>query len=175
MKFITLTIILIFINSDAQGYDCSGKPPFNPGGSIDVQATVSRYIWNHGNPEFEDVCVGSTSINWFDVRGREEEAYYCLKPAKSEIMVCKTKLGGDSAKIDIISSSWIRDWKSEPIREYRFHAYVTKMNNPGFYYDIFSRALSFILDPQPLVVEGSLRTGPSNPEDGFWIRLDFKK
>jgi hypothetical protein len=153
--------------------DCSSIAPFHPSGQQTVRVTVVRMAWDKGTPTDEEVCSKSTTIRWFDVRGREEEAYYCLKPNAEEIIFCETSLASEPAEIAVIPASWIRTWQPQPVREYRFHAYILKKRDPQFYYDVFSRALVQSLSSQDLVVEGALRTGPSNPDDGFWVRLEF--
>ena len=174
MKTIFYCAIFLFF-SKAFAYDCSAVAPFIPSGQQAVKVTVAKFKWDQGNPIYEDVCSESVTIDWFDVQGREEEAYYCLKPKLNEVAICKTTLGNEIAEVDVIPASWIRTGEHNPVREYRFHAYVVKENDPQFYYDIFSRSLLPDLSSQDLILEGSLRTGPSNPDDGFWIRAEFSK
>ena len=140
-----------------------------------AKVSISKFIWSHGQSDYKDVCSLSKSVRWFDVRGREEEAYYCLKPLSSEIAICDTELNGDPAEIEVVAASWVRNWKPSSVREYRFHAYIVKKADSEFYLDLFSRNLSFNLDPENNIIEGSLKTGPSNPKDGYWIRVEFQK
>lgn len=135
-------------------YDCSTVIPFNPSGHQAAKITVSKFKWDQGIPSYEDVCSKSVMINWFDVRGREEEAYYCLKPNISEVVNCNTTLGDDAAEVDVLPASWVRISGSSTLREYRFHAYVIKEKDPQFYYDIFSRSLLSDLSTQNVIVEG---------------------
>lgn len=175
MKAILLSLAMTMATSNGWAYDCSKSQPFPPMGEQTVKVTVSKFSWDHGQSNYEDVCSTTLSINSYDVRGREEEAYYCLKPSVAEIVICKTQINNESAEVEILPASWIRTWQISDMREYRFHAYVVKDNDPDFYYDIFSRVLSLDLKPQNLILEGSLKTGPSNPGDGFWIRTEFQK
>ncbi len=170
----TILMLITFTVSLSRAYDCSGVKPFKPSGNIKVNAYVSKFVWQNGIPNYEDICVVSNKIYWYDVRGREEAAYYCLKPPTEQILICKTEFENVEAEIRIYPASWIRNWMPSPVREYRFHAYITKTKDPNFYYDIFSRVLSDKLKLKSTALEGSLRTGPSNPSDGFWLRLEFK-
>lgn len=167
--------IFLITFSDAFASDCSAVGPFIPIGQQEVKATISKFRWEQENPIYEDVCIQSTKVSLFDVRGREEEAYNCLKPDPIEVITCKCTLESNAAQIKVIPASWIRTWQPNPLREYRFHAYVVKEADSKFYYDIFARSLSTELASQNIILEGSLKTGPSNPIDGFWIRLEFVK
>lgn len=174
MKF-SILLNLIFSTLHAFSYDCGPVAPFDSKGQLSIRVSVSKLKWDQSFLVNEDVCVESVKLNWFDVRNREEEAYYCLKPEPQEVLTCKTTLADGDAEVAIVPASWIRAWSPNPVREYRFHAYVVKKSDPQFYYDIFSRSLLPDLSSQDVIVEGSLRTGPSNPDDGFWIRVEFLK
>ena len=157
------------------GKDCLGVKPFSPIATQKIQATVARFYWLGGKQENEDVCTASISINAYDVRGREEDAYFCLKPNESQIIKCKTKLNGDDAEITIVPASWIRTWKPAAVREYRFHAYIGKIKDSNVYLDLFSRTLSFNLNGERSVIEGALKTGSGNQADGYSVRTEFLK
>jgi hypothetical protein len=174
MNAILFILGLSWLSSSAVAYDCSSIRPFVPGGQLTAKVSVSKFSWNNGQPDYQDVCSVSKSVRWFDVRGREEDAYYCLKPLPAEVATCDTELDGDPAQVEVITASWVREWQPTPVREYRFHAYVVKKSDPGFYLDVFSRNLSGNLDPENIVIEGSLKTGPSNPKDGYWVRVEFQ-
>ena len=160
----------------AEGFDCSKIKPFSPNGAQRVELAVSRYYWTkEGHSDWEDLCKGSLKIASYDIRGREEEAYYCLKPAATEILLCKTILNGDAAEIAVVPATSIQNSKHGDIRTYRFHSYVYKVSNPDYFYDIYSRSSSANLSLQNITVEGALKTGPKNPDDGFWIRAEFRR
>jgi hypothetical protein len=74
MKII-FCICALLVGLSAEAYDCSNVKPFVPMGQLIVKVTVARYFWSHGRADYEDVCSFSTPINWYDVQGREEEAY----------------------------------------------------------------------------------------------------
>jgi hypothetical protein len=167
--------VLSVCSLKAVAYDCSKVRPFAAGGSQKVSITVSKFAWSDGVETERQICQSSTKLDWYDVRGREEEAYYCLKPGAKEVIVCKTTLNGDEAEVQIVPASWIRNWEKKDIREYRFHAYVLKEKEPDYFYDIFARSLQDSLKAKHTIVEGALKTGPGNPEDGFWLRAEFQK
>lgn len=155
--------------------DCRGVRPFFPQGQMRATVTINRLYWNQqGVPSEEAVCRGFVQVSSYDVRGREEEAFYCLQPKESEIVVCNTQLDGALAQIQVVPATWVRNWTPSSVREYRFHAYVQKVQNPGFYYDVFARSMSFQIMPQNTVIEGALKTGPANVQDGYYVRVNFE-
>ena len=155
--------------------DCSQVKPFAPNGAIKANVTISKFTWKDSHHVDENICSGSINIPSYDVRGREDDAFYCLQPKPSELLSCKTKISLDDAEITIIPATWVRHWKPKDVREYRFHAYVVKTSNSDFYYDVFSRSLSEKISLKNLVLEGAIKTGPANAMDGYFIRVDFKK
>ena len=175
MRLLLIYIILLLSSLNALTYDCSNVKPFIPNGQQIIKIAVSRFTWSQGEQVFEEVCNSSSTIKWYDVRGREEEAYYCLKPEPNEVGTCKTMIGSEPAEIEIVPASWIRTWQPNSRREYRFHAYIIKEANPNFYYDIFSRSLTENLISENIIIEGALKTGPGNPDDGFWVHVEFLK
>lgn len=174
MRLVFLTLVVIF-SFRAFAYDCSSIKPFLPKGSQRVVVTVSKFSWKNGVNIDEQMCQSSILLRWYDVRGREEDAYYCLKPNPLEVITCKTSLNGDDAEVQVVPASWIRGWKPRTVREYRFHAYFVKTKKPDYFYDIFARSLQDNLKTRNVVVEGSLKTGSANPDDGLWVRTDFQK
>lgn len=84
-------------------------------------------------------------------------------------------IDSDPSEIQIVPASWIRNWSPNSRHEYRFHAYIIKESNPKYYYDIYSRSLIENLASENIIIEGALKTGPDNPQDGFWIRVEFLK
>lgn len=171
--FYALAILLF--SAAAAAKDCATVQPFKSIGSQKVHVSVMRLFWTADGQEQEDVCSGDVTVSAFDVRGREDDAYYCLKPAASSILGCSTTLDGEKAEVSIVPASWIRSWKPKAVREYRLHTYVVKAASPDFYIDVFSRSLTTKLKAQNLIVEGALRTGPANQGDGYFVRAEFKK
>jgi hypothetical protein len=174
MKGLFITLVSVF-SLKAVAYNCSAVKPFIPGGIQNVTATVSKFSWKEGLNSDEQICHVSTQFHWYDVRGREEEAYYCLKPDATEVISCNTLFNGEEAVVQLVPASWIRTWGSSDAREYRFHAYIVKVKKPDYFYDVFARSLQESLKIESITVEGSLKTGPANPDDGFWIRAEFQK
>lgn len=168
-------MILILTSQFSTAGDCSAVKPFRKAGSQKVHVSVARLFWVGSVQHDEDVCSVELKVDAYDVRGREDEAYDCLKPRDSEIVSCQSTLDGEAAEITVVPASWLRTWKPQDRREYRFHSYVVKTANPKFYLDIFSRSLSSKLSPQSLILEGALKTGPGNTRDGFYVRAEFKR
>ncbi|HRO66183.1 MAG TPA: hypothetical protein PL182_01315 [Pseudobdellovibrionaceae bacterium] len=174
MKFLIIFLSLLSFDS-AFSKNCSTVKPFKPDGFLNVHMTVSRFVWKDGEQVEEDICQGDVKIPSYDVRGREDDAFYCLHPKSGEFMSCRTKIDRDAAEVTVIPATWVRKWNPKDAREYRFHAYVGKTKDPKFYYDVFSRTLLNRLEIQNVVVEGALKVGPRNKSDGFFIRAEFQK
>lgn len=172
MKYYIALCALIIAN-ESYAFDCKNTKPFSSAGNYKVKVSVSRFEWIKGKNIELVVCTSFKGLNWFNVQAREDEAFYCLKPNASEVSTCKVKLNGDEAEIQVVPALWIRNWKLQIAQEHRFHAFVVKNKKPGYFYDIFSRSLSFDLKPKTLTLEGAMKTGSDNPEDGYWIRVDF--
>lgn len=155
----------------AFAYDCSQAGEFSPGGTMRVFVDVSRMELVNGTWSATELCHEMRTVRWFDIRGREEEAYYCLLPTTEEFVACPTEIAGQAARIEVFPASMIRTWHPEPARDYHFHAYVVREGAQDFDIDIFSRALSFRLEPDRQIIEGSLRsrTGDSS----HWVRVTF--
>lgn len=170
-----LLFLLLILGSEVTfAKDCRGVRPFFPQGQMRAAVSVSRLYWNQGVPSEEAVCRGFVQVSSYDVRGREEDAFDCLQPKEAEIVVCNTQIDGAPAKVQVVPATWIRNWTPSSVREYRFHAYIQKVKEPGFYYDVFARSLSFQIMPQSTVVEGALKTGPANAQDGYFVRVSFE-
>lgn len=172
-------ILTVFLSSFAAAYDCQNVPPFTPLESQSVKISVGRFYWSieDGTPieNVEDVCTKRGAVFAYDVRGRETDAYYCLKPQTHEVFSCPTTLNGQAAEIAVLPATWIRTWNPSDVREYRFHAYVMDVNHPDIYLDVFSRTLSFDLAKGSVITEGAIKNGPGDAKDGFFIRVEFQK
>ena len=175
MTEILWSITLLSLCNNAFAIDCTSQPKFEPSGFLSASVTVELNTWKNGEQQFDPVCKKIVQVPLFDVQGREDAAYYCLKPKESEIVSCPTYLATEMATITVVPASWIRTWNKSSFREYRFHAYAQKNNIPDFYLDIFSRTLTQKLSPQSTIIEGSFASGPMNPLSGYWIRVEFKE
>lgn len=175
MKKNILVLTLFFFTFRVHSFDCSNIAPFESKGTLIVNVTIESNRWSNGEVKYETICKKVLQIPWFDVRGREEAAYYCLRSKVSEIVSCPTTLENDTATIFVLPASWVREWTGSPVREYRFHAIAQKNNDPDYYLDIFSRTLNENLHLQTTTIEGSLAQGSKVPTDGFWIRVEFSK
>jgi hypothetical protein len=170
---IALPFFFLFAPTLSFAFECAPTAPFIPQGKLAAKISVARSYGSHGSPNFEDICKIPLLLDWYDVSGREEEAYYCLKPKASEVAQCDTELSGLAATISVVPSSWIRGWEGGQMREFRFHAYVQSKKDPTSYLDLFGRNLSGNLNELSSIIDGSVKTGPGNPSDGFWIRVEF--
>lgn len=174
-----IILLTFFWFSYSQAYDCQNVPPFTPLEQQSVKISVGRFYWSveNGVPieNVEDVCSKTGSISAYDVRGRETDAYYCLKPQTREVFSCATTLNGQAAEIAVLPAAWIRNWSPSDVREYRFHAYVMDVSHPDIYLDVFSRTLSLNLAKDSIITEGAIKSGPGDSKDGFFIRVEFQK
>lgn len=178
-KTISILALILFLSVSALAYDCSSVQPFHPISTQYVRIFTARFYWRTDGgverEENEDICSGEVTVPVFDVRGREEEAYYCLKPFPTQVLMCPTVRDGQPVEIVVVPASWIRNWTSAPARDFRFHAYVESPTDPK-YLDVFSRTLSFDLTDQHLLVEGAIKAAPNDPlTDGYFVRVEFMK
>ncbi len=154
----------------ALGIDCSKIKPFIFLENQKVTVAVTKISWLEGKQEFEDICEGKTEFEAFDVRGREEDAFNCLK---AKPIICKTTLNGNTATVAVVSASWIRSWKPLPVRDYHFHAYISQDKDLDYNFDLFARQLTEKLVAQHFILESALKSGPKNPVEGFLVRVQF--
>lgn len=169
-----LMFLMYFANSRAFGVDCSVIAPFFPVGQQNIVISADRFFWKDGQQHSEEICSVGKSIPIYDVRGREEEAYYCLKPLESQIASCMTQYLGEDAVMIVSPASWIGQFDSEDLRSYRFHTYVYPSRNPSDYLDIFARTLTPRLENQSIILEGSKVSGEiSLMNEGYWVRVKF--
>lgn len=171
--------LIVFPISLLGATDCRSVAPFTPFEEQSVKVSVGRFFWTTVDGEavqnFEDVCARTGTISAYDVRGREADAYYCLKPAAQEVFSCATTLNGRAAEVAVLPATWIRTWTPSDVREYRFHAYVMDLADSQNYLDVFSRTLSTRLTKDDVITEGAIKNGPGEARDGYFIRLEFVK
>jgi hypothetical protein len=166
----------MFFPMVAEAIDCSTEPPFQSLGSVKARVSLAHWYRATGsqNKSEEDVCTKDITLSIFDVRGREESAYYCLKPFPEEVVVCETTLNDSPAEFAIVPAIWQRTARNRTLIETRFHAYVQDKKNPQAYLDIFSRSLNPPPLPEEIILEGSLRSGSASPlADDYWVRMEI--
>jgi hypothetical protein len=162
--------LLLFLSIKSQAVECK---PFATLDHQSTKITITKLTQNDNGEETEiSICEQTKSMRSFDVRNREAEAYICLKPNEDEVLTCDID---KDQQITAVPASWIRNWKPKTVREYRFHAYITKRKDPAYYKDIFSRSLSPNLKPQNITIEGAIKNDPKQKEDGYFIRVEFQK
>lgn len=182
MKKITLltSLFSILSLSHAKAYDCSNTQPFIPVGLQKVQVYVGHFFWktaSDGTREevVEDVCATRlpVEIPVLDIRGREEEWFYCSTvPA---VLECSTTYQGVQAKIEVKPAIVIRSWKGSSALDHHFHAYITPGGDPTRCFDLFSRSISSKLTPYSITLDaaGGGR-GENSGVDSFYVRTDFE-
>lgn len=139
-----------------------------------VTVSAARFYWQNGQQQTEDICSVQRALPIYDVRGRENDAYYCLKPLESQIATCTTQYGGETAMVSVVPASWIRTFDNQDLRSFNFHAYIQPAGNPSGYLDIFARTLTSHLENQNIIIEGSKTAGESSPlNEGYWVRVRF--
>ena len=173
---ILIFLQLIFSLLGAQAsppIDCSKVAPFVP-----IRFERAQIQAVHLNNSFSTliddlICESGIDVPVYDIRGRERDAYYCLKPLKEEILQCKTQMKGEDAEITIVPGIRIRlDQNKVSWKSHYFHAYV--YSESKFLLDLFSRQLTQNLKSDPVIIEGSklLRT-PSSNSEGYWVQVRF--
>jgi len=164
------------LSHEAMAVDCARELPFATVGFFRAEVSVVRLLWTDdgATQTEEEVCTQSLSVDAYDVRGREEAAYWCLKP--QDVANCSTEMNGDPASVTVAPAIWTRKGKDSPLTELRFHGYAQSDSNPSDYLDIFSRTLFEVLPDSAVILEGAINPGPHSPiKDGYWIRAVFKK
>lgn len=159
--------------------DCSVVAPFTPIDSQVVAIDIARFYWTTdaaGNPvnDVEDVCSKDVVVPGYDIRGRENDAYYCLTQPMTSVAVCDTTWNGEPAVVGVRPASWIRQWTGGDRRDFHFHAFVSKESRPESYIDLFSRTLTKELGPQSIILEGAMKNGPGDGGDTYWIRAEYR-
>ena len=170
-----LLLILTLASQPLSALDCTTVAPFHPISSQEVVLTASRLFWKNGQRLDEEICEKTREVPVYDIQNREAEAYYCLKPLKTQTVSCPTKFNGQNATATIVPAIWIRLLGSEKLKAYRFHAYIENRKEPKNYLDIFSRTLSSPSNNQKIILEGSKVSGINSPSnEGYWFRLSFR-
>jgi hypothetical protein len=160
--------------SRALALDCSKEEPFVTIGRLKVDLELARFS---GSEQYsnDNGCKKDVIVTAFDVRGREEAAYYCLKPEPAEVVTCESELNKTPAWFTAVPVVWVRNSKGESLTEIRFHAYVQEKANPDAYIDIFSRTLSEIFPRKRIILEGASSYGPASPiTENYWVRAAFQ-
>lgn len=112
----------------------------------------------------EVFCKGKAEVHFYDIRGREEEAYFCLKPKENEVTICKK----DGIEVQFVPHVLWRKWQEGSRYDYNFHAYILKEKEPGFS-DIFSRVL-LKEATNNIILEGAYRK-----QEMFHVRMEIEK
>jgi len=179
MKFIILFFAFSFA-SIGRAYDCSKFKEFTPIEYQNAKITVAHFYWKQnadGTREEvdEEVCATKQllKIPVLDIRGREEEWFYCHD--NQPTVSCKSQFQGVEASIEVKPAIVIRSWQKSSARDSHVHAYVIPGNDPKKYFDLFARNISPVLTPQKLVMEaaGGGR-GEESGVDSFYVRVDLE-
>ncbi|MGZ3774393.1 MAG: hypothetical protein ACXVCY_11480 [Pseudobdellovibrionaceae bacterium] len=168
-SFIFLPAITAF------GFDCSKIKPFKQLGAQEIHVEATRFFLSENSEKSEDLKPKTGKIRVFDVRGREEEAFWCLKPLDSEIITFDTMLDGKPAQIQVVPASWIRSFQKNVLREYRFHAYVVDAKDSYNYLDLFARSLKDSPDHSRTIIESAIKPSAQRNANGYFVRAEFLK
>lgn len=122
----------------------------------------------------EEVCAtrAPLSAEVLDIRGREEEWYYCHE--KYVELSCKTRFRSKWAVIHIRPSVVIRGWSTGAVRDTHFHAYLVPEGDGLRFHDLFARTLSRDLQKADVILDaaGGGR-GENSATDSYYVRVDF--
>lgn len=177
MKKTLILTLMLFYSSISQAYDCENVPPFTPMEQMNIKISLTRFFWEMEDGKLvektQQVCEREGTVSAYDIRGREEEAFYCLKALDPETFMCATIYKQRYAFAITVPASWIRKTNEGDRREFRFHTYVVPDGNHEAYLDIFGRTLSPNLEKQEIRVESSVKPIPHENEEGFFVRAEF--
>jgi hypothetical protein len=181
MRSLALMLLAMLFSSFTYAYDCSQHTPFVPVSFQDVSLYVGHFSWQqteNGKEEVvEDVCSSTSALKIpvLDIRGREEEWFYCNGDTPQPILECTSTFQGQPTSIQVKPAIVIRSWQKSGARDTHFHAYIIPNNDPTKYFDLFARRLSPEPESKPQVLDaaGGGR-GENSGIDSFYIRADFK-
>jgi hypothetical protein len=174
LRFSLLFSSIISIPALGAPVDCDKIPPFKPMGYQSVSLMTYRSHWMGQDLKEESICERSGNVEVFDVRGRENEAFWCLKSQKFD---CETVVNSKQSVLYVVPAIWVRNGNPAPRREYRFHATVVPSDKPNAAVDVFTRyQTESVHESQTVYLEGRLTNFFEVPEsDGIVIQAKFGK
>lgn len=179
MGFVVLMIL--FVSHTGFAYDCSTSKPFVPFEHQTVSISVGHSYWVLENgrkvEKSEPVCETQSpvEIGVFDIRGREEEWYYCFYQVPRPNLTCDTTFKGKPGQITVRPAVLIRNFERSPARDTHVHTFLVPEGVFEKYLDTFARSLSFDLNKQKIVIDSvSGGRGPESNQDSYNVRLQFQ-
>ena len=164
-----------------QAFDCTKVKPFPELGEQQARIEVARFFWTSVGLQLiensEDICHQNLKVRAYDIRGREEEAFWCLKPAASQTVVCDLSFNQIESQVVVIPAIWIRKTPGgEVYRDTHFHAFIAKKSASDRYaFDLFARAQSPDLNPANLILEAAHKEAAPDYRDGYYVNLKLVK
>lgn len=162
-------------------FDCADSKPFKIVDTQKAHVEIARFFWtDQAGQKIEDaeeICSMTVSIPTYDIRGREEEAYWCLKGSSDQVVSCPMMMDGEKAQVFVLAAVWIRHLATTgtDLRDSHFHAYVVSEAAPTvFRQDVFARAQLEELKPVPLRLDGAHKNGEPGYRDGYYVMVRFQ-
>jgi hypothetical protein len=175
-----LVVLLLIISGRTYAYDCSNSKPFVPFEHHSVSISVGRSYWAIENgvkiEKSVTVCRTNTplEIGVYDIRGREEEWYYCFHQVPRPNLSCETIFRGRPSQIIVRPAAVIRRYDASSARDIHAHTFLVPEGNEERYLDTFARSLSFDLKKQNIIIDSvSGGRGPESGQDSYDVRLHF--
>lgn len=180
MKLLVL-FILSFFGTVLSAYDCSTSKPFIPFEYQSVSITVQQFYWVVENgtkiEKTVPVCTAEKplEIGVYDIRGREEEWYYCFYQEPRPMLNCNTSFRGKPSQITVRPAIVIRKFNSSmAVRDTHAHVFLVPEGNDAKYFDTFVRSALPDLKKQTVFLDSvSGGRGPDSDQDSYGVRLQF--
>lgn len=176
----TQILLLSVFASRLSAYDCSRSKPFEEFEQQSVSIKIDRFYWMEENlqkvEKTEAVCETTKpfEIGAYDIRGREEEWYYCFYQKQRPSLVCDTTFLKKPAQIVVRPAVVVRKYSEKSVRDIHAHIFLLPEKNIEKYFDTFIRSLSFELRKAPAILDGvSGGRGPESNQDSYGVRLQY--
>ncbi|MBX3017078.1 MAG: hypothetical protein KF767_04245 [Bdellovibrionaceae bacterium] len=166
-------ILLFSFVVKAYGYDCTHVKEFV---AMDTQK-VSIQVDHLRQDETESVCATTVplEIGVFDIRGREEEWFYCFYRQPRPNLECAATYQGKPAKILVRPAVVVRNFQGSAVRDTHAHIFMVPSRDPEAFHDTFVRVISYDLKTQPVHLDSvSGGRGPNADVDSYGMRLTFR-
>lgn len=165
-------LIFAFMIS-AHAYDCATSKEFVPVEQHSVSISVDRLTKDAA----EAVCATTNplALGVYDIRGREEEWFYCFYRQPRPSLECATSYQGKPAQIIVRPAVVLRQFQGSDVRDTHAHVFLVPLHDPDAFHDTFVRAISYDLKSQPVHLDSvSGGRGPNSTVDSYGVRLTFR-
>ena len=171
-------LVSLMLPAFSWAIDCSKVKPFVPTGHQAAQISIAHFFWDNSSgtevQSEENLCSLQTTVYSYDIRGRENEAYWCLKPKSEEVVSCPLAFDGIPSQVVVIPSIWIHTVNGVDLRGYQFHSYIFKQSDQSmFLHDVYSRSQVTNLSTARVSLDAGYQNGTPGYRDGYFVNASF--